>query len=599
MCGIAGYIKNGEKIVDKELLELLKNLEYRGYDSAGVATLNKDIDIVKNEGSIENLEKELTSDEKAVLGIAHTRWATHGEPSMVNSHPFKSSSGEWAIVHNGIIENYVSLKAEVLGWKNILFSSKTDSEVVAHLLDKYNQKNKLKAVIQVCQRIVGSFAFVCINKTEKDSLFLAKRKSPLYVAEQNGEIFIASDPICFYGKAEKYFSLEDDEFCKASKLGLFFFNANGESISKDFSKLADMDTEKERGEYEHFMLKEIMGEPKVLDRIIRTYSESKPFRFITDKFLDRYNKIIFVGCGTAYHSGLVGVKYLKEFCRIESSCEIASEYRYSKPLINKETLVVLISQSGETADTLAVNELAKKSGATTIAITNVLYSTLAKQADVVLPVCAGPEIAVASTKAYIAQVAVLYAFAKNIAYVKFGENSNYLENISAFRKAITQVDFSVLEDLSKEIAKTDKVFYLGRDIDNLMALEGSLKLKEITYINSQSYPLGELKHGYLALIDNETFAIVVATQQELLEKTLNGVNEAISRGAKVVLITPFVLSEEQTKNIYKIIRIENLENGLTPLLSMPYLQMLGYKTSVLKGINPDKPRNLAKSVTVE
>lgn len=599
MCGIAGYIKGNEKIVDKELIELLKNLEYRGYDSAGVATLYKNIDIVKNEGSISNLESMLKGDENATLGIAHTRWATHGEPSKVNAHPFSSISGEWAIVHNGIIENYSALKSEVLSWKNILFSSKTDSEVVAHLLDKYNQKNKIKTLIQVCRNIVGSFAFVCINKTDKDSLFLAKRKSPLYVAEEKGEIFVASDPICFEGKAKEYFALEDNEFCRASRLGIFFFDENGESISKCSFKLENMEGGANKEKYPHFMLKEIMEEPKVLDRIIKTYSETNPFQFLTNKFIEKFKKIVFVGCGTAYHSGLVAVEYMKEFARIDASAEIASEYRYSNPLINKETLIVLISQSGETADTLAVCELAKEKGATTIALTNVLYSSLSKIAHFVLPVCAGPEIAVASTKAYVAQVAVVYLLAKHFAYVKFGDSPTYLNDISHLKENIKNINFENLGTLPNEFSKTDKVFYLGRNLDNLIALEGSLKLKEITYINSQSYPLGELKHGYLALIDNETYGIVVATKKAMLEKTLNGVSEAISRGAKIILITPFDLDFEQSKDIYKIIKISNLGNMLTPLLAMPYLQMLGYKVSVLKGINPDKPRNLAKSVTVE
>jgi len=599
MCGIAGYVKGAGKVVDKELLDLLKNLEYRGYDSAGVATLSKNIDIVKNAGSISNLEKELKNNESDVLGIAHTRWATHGEPSKNNAHPFRSVSGEWAIVHNGIIENYSALKSEILEWKNIIFSSKTDSEVVAHLLDKYNQKNKIKTLTNVCKKIVGSFAFVCINKTDKSSLYLAKRKSPLYVAENGGEIFVASDPICFEGKAKEYFSLEDNEFCKAGKLGIFFYDENGESISKCSTKLEGFNGAADKENYQHFMIKEIMEEPIVLERIIKTYQETKPFKFINNKFIEKFKNIVFVACGTAYHSGLVAVEYMREFARLSATCEIASEYRYSNPLLNKETLVILISQSGETADTLAVNELAKEKGATTIALTNVLYSSLAKSSEYVLPVCAGPEIAVASTKAYIAQVSILYALAKHFAYVKFGESPTYLSEISNLKDKIQELNFNFLDEISKDFSTTNKVFYLGRSLDNLMALEGSLKLKEITYINSQSYPLGELKHGYLALIDDETYGIVVATKKEVLEKSLNGISEAISRGAKIILITPFELDDEQKKCIYKIIKIDDLGCSLTPLLSMPYLQMLAYKTSILKGINPDKPRNLAKSVTVE
>ena len=598
MCGIAGYIGNG-KIVDSELITLLKNLEYRGYDSAGIATIDKEIEIVKSEGSIVNLEAKLKNSRTVKAGIAHTRWATHGAPTSENAHPFLSASGEWAIVHNGIIENYSALKREVLNHKNIKFLSSTDSEVVAHLLDKYNQKNKIKAIISVCNKIVGSFAFAIINKKEKDSIFLAKRKSPLYVAENGKEIFIASDPICFEGKAKEYYSLEDNEYCKASDLGIFFFDSNGESILKGTNKIFKLNGKADKEKYEHFMLKEIMEEPAVLDRIVKTYYENDPFKFITAKFLENIKKIVFVGCGTAYHSGLVAVQYLREFARIDSSCEIASEYRYSNPIINKNTLVVLISQSGETADTLAVSELAKEKGATTIALTNVLYSSLSKITDFVLPVCAGPEIAVASTKAYIAQVSILYAFAKKIAGVKFGESENYLSDIKELKEEIENLDFSCLEELSQVIKTAQNIFYLGRDIDNLMMVEGSLKLKEITYINSQNYPLGELKHGYLALIDDSTYVVVLITQKELLEKSLNGINEAVSRGAKIILITCFDLDIEQRKNIYKIIKIKEIKSKLNPLLSMPYLQMLAYIVSVLKGINPDKPRNLAKSVTVE
>lgn len=596
MCGIIGYI--GKKVVDKELVRLLKNLEYRGYDSAGVATLNNgQIEVIKCAGKICNLEKILKGNAIPKCGIAHTRWATHGNANYVNTHPHLSMDETWAIVHNGIIENYSSLKSS-LKCKGYKFTSETDTEVIANLLQNEIAENGIKTLIRVCSLLKGSYALACVNRNEKDTLFLARKKSPLYVAKKGEEVVVASDPICFSGFNNEYYSLNDDEFCEANKKGLTFFNSNGEEILKDTTKMELIQETLAKRKYEHFMLKEIEETPEVLRRIVKTYSDTEILKQFNKEYIKRFNRIVLIGCGTAYHAALMGARFLEDFARIECHAYIASEYRYKNPLIDEKTLCILVSQSGETADTLAVCELAKQNGATTIALTNVLYSSLAKMVNTVLPVCAGPEIAVASTKAYTAQITILYMLAKQFQNAIKNKRNNYLLKVEKLANEINIFDDGNLDKLASGLLQANKAFYIGRDKDYLTAEEASLKLKEITYINSSAHPAGELKHGFLALIEKDTYVFVIATNKKLLEKTLNGAHEAGARDGKIVIVSNLKMPKGTSKK-FIYIKLQNFSEEVMPIVSIIFFQKLAYLVSIKRGINPDQPRNLAKSVTVE
>ncbi len=595
MCGIAGYI--GNKSVSDELIDSLKKLEYRGYDSAGIAEIcGGEIIITKAEGKIVNLENVIKQ-VKSSCGIAHTRWATHGVPSVANAHPHKSKNGEWAVVHNGIIENYSALKSELC--KGVEFASQTDTEVIPQLLSLVCCEDKMKALIDVCAKLQGSYALACVNKSEDNTLYLARSKSPLYVAQGNDEVFVASDPICFAGKAHKYYALEDGEFCKATQKELEFYDCNYKVIKKITLKLSDMQENSGKQNYPHYMLKEINQVPLVLARIVNTYSDNNVLESFTLQYLNNYNKIVIVGCGTAYHAGLMGARFIEKFARVECKACVASEFRYSNPIIDGKTLCIFVSQSGETADTLACCDLAKQMGAQTIALTNVLYSTLAKKVDKVLPVCAGPEIAVASTKAYTAQISILYMLAKRMQNVIFNKDVDFLDEIKELSQKIIMPSAEEIRSFSDLLEGQNKAFFLGRDVDYYTCEEASLKLKEISYINCSAHPAGELKHGFLALIEEDTVVFVVATQKDLLEKTLNGCHEASARGGKIVFVSPFNLSQDQKKHFFKEFKLPEFSEDLQPIVSIGFFQMLAYLTSVARGVNPDQPRNLAKSVTVE
>ena len=597
MCGIVGYI--GKNCVEQNLIKDLKLLEYRGYDSAGVAVLcGKEINVTKSVGCIKNLEDKITTVENASLGIAHTRWATHGEATENNAHPHLSNNKNWAVVHNGIIENYSELKKDLIE-KGFSFNSETDTEVVSQMLEYYQSNSPIQTLINVCSKLKGSFALAVINKENENSLYLAKRKSPLYVCKTQNEVFIASDPICFAGKSQEYYCLNDDEFCEVSLNSIKFFNNKGDEIVKDKLELENLSTEVNKANFDHYMIKEIYETPIVLKRIVKTYEENDVFNKIDKSIFFNMDKVIFVGCGTAYHAGLMGVNYVENFAKIQARCYVASEFRYSDPIIDSKTLAIFVSQSGETADTLEALSLAKSKGATTIALTNVLYSSIAKKADFILPVCAGPEIAVASTKAYTAQISVLNMFAKYLSNVLRKTNYNFLEDISILSEAIKLDDVDNLKNLAKELASETSAMFIGRNMDYITSEEASLKLKEITYINTHSHPAGELKHGFLALVENGTFVFVLATQKSLLDKTLNGASEAASRGARIVLATQFDCGTKNVINLYNTIKLKDLKEDLMPMIAIVHFQMLSYLTSVEKGIDPDKPRNLAKSVTVE
>ena len=598
MCGIVGYIGTKRR-PSEELVEALKFLEYRGYDSAGIATRTPDGFVLeKAEGRISNLEQKINRERMASMGIAHTRWATHGEPSEYNAHPHVSENDEWVLVHNGIVDNFGEIKQALIN-EAVRFVSQTDTEVAVQLLARSHEENKLFALIDTCSRLRGSWAFACMNKRDADRMYLARKKSPLYVAIYDGEVFVASDPICFNSKAQEYYSLEDDEFCSASSEGLHFYNALKEEISKNSIPMDKFDVDCDKADYEFYMEKEIAEVPHALSRVAKTYADNNVFEYFTKENLEKYNRVHIIGCGTAYHAGLMGAKYIQKFARIEANAFVASEYRYSDPIIDEKTLCIFVSQSGETADTLAALELARSKGAKIVALTNVLYSTIAKNAEIIFPVCAGPEIAVASTKAYTCQIAAFYLFASHLRSVLTGEedlSTAKLMDLSKRMKMPGRYDFG---DLVDELAKEEKVFFIGRDRDYITAEEASLKLKEITYINSSAYPSGELKHGFLALIEKGTFLFVDATNRDLLDKTINGAHEASCRGARLVVVSQLDIPKEQLQDVYLTIKLPSEEEDLMPIVSIGVFQMLAFLVSEKKGLNPDKPRNLAKSVTVD
>lgn len=596
MCGIVGYI--GDKCVEKELVDTLKNLEYRGYDSAGIAVqIDKDIEITKASGKIANLESILKPSD-AKVGIAHTRWATHGKPTEVNAHPHTSANKEWSIVHNGIIENFKELKlyAESQG---IHFVSETDTETIPQLLQLTNTGDHMGDFIEVCNKLQGSYALLGINRQDENTLYLARKKSPLYVAKVLDEVYVASDPICFVNKSKEYYALGEDEFCKVNANNIVFYDNNYKIIDKKTIVLKDIEENFGKQTYPHFMLKEINEIPSVFRRIVKTYSDKDVFEKINKDMMKDIRKVVIVGCGTAYHAGLMGAKYIEKIARCEAYAYVASEFRYTNPIIDESTLCVFVSQSGETADTLAAHDLAKSKGCKTVALTNVLYSTLAKSVDIIFPVCAGPEIAVASTKAYNAQIAIMYMFACHLANVKGDMQCDYLAKITDLAERIKIPDAKDIEELATEMTAVDKAFFIGRDFDYINSEEASLKLKEITYINSSAYASGELKHGFLALVDDGTHLFVLATEKDLLDKTLNGAHEAYARGAKIVLATQLDVDEKKFDFVYKTFRLQSFDEDLMPIVSIITFQMLAYYTSIKKDINPDQPRNLAKSVTVE
>jgi len=591
MCGIFGYI--GDKQIEKELIKNLKKLEYRGYDSAGIAVLkDNEFVIQKESGSIVNLENALRLTGGSV-GISHTRWATHGIPSKENAHPHKSYDNNWVIVHNGIIENYKQLKDKLLS-QNIQFESQTDSEVIAHMLSA-NSKNNIENLIDVCTTLQGSFALIVANKNKPKTLYLAKRKSPLYVGVKDGEVYIASDLICLNKNVDNYYTLDDDEFCEVSNYNITFYDKNKNIITKNNCTLENMELSDGLGDFSHFMQKEILEVPSVINRIIDVYKTSN----ILDKIeIEKYNKVILVGCGTAYHASLMGARYIEKFARIDSRAYVASEFRYSDPIIDDKTLAIFVSQSGETADTISALNLAKSKGAKIISLTNVLYNTIARLSDIVLPVCAGSEIAVASTKAYSAMITTLYILSKNFQKRKFGLNCDYFANIERLSNELNLEHLNIIKYLSEEIKLCEKVFFIGRDLDYVTAIESSLKLKEITYINSSAYPSGELKHGFLALVDDDSKIIVIATQKDLLDKTLNNAFEAMARGGEVIAFSQYDLSAHCGEK-FKQITLPIFDEEIMPIATISYFQLLSYLVSISKDINPDKPRNLAKSVTVE
>ena len=597
MCGIVGYI--GKENAIEVLINGLEKLEYRGYDSAGIAFLTDNIKILKNKGKIKNLKNKVNLDEKSTLGIGHTRWATHGEANETNAHPHQV--GKITLVHNGIIENYEKIKKELIN-KGYTFKTETDSEVGCALLDFLYQKNQnmIKSIEEFKTIVKGSYALGIICSDDKDTLYTVKNASPLIIGVGDNENFIASDVPAILKYTNKYITLDDLEFAKITKDKIECYNKKNKVIEKDIKMFSGDAMDIEKNGYEHFMLKEIHEEPSVIKKTFDKYIDNNK---IDDKIpdLSKYKKITIVACGSAYHAGLIGKNLIENYANVPVDVEIASEYRYKKHFFDKKELVIVVSQSGETADTLASLKLAKENKIDTLGIINVKESSIARESDIVLYTEAGNEIAVATTKAYSAQVAIFSLISLTIAnknnLLNKDEIIEILKEIKLLPNKIEQlINNDIYQKIAEEIYKDDDIFFLGRGIDYAIALEGSLKLKEISYIHSEAYAAGELKHGTISLIDKGTPVIAIITDNNIKDKTISNVKEVKARGAKTILI-----SNENLDNscFDKKVIIPNAHPLLQPLLTVIPLQLIAYEVAKLRNCDIDKPKNLAKSVTVE
>lgn len=612
MCGIVGYI--GNKNATPILIQGLTRLEYRGYDSAGIAVIEDNkIEIKKDRGRVNNLYSlEGIDDLKGTIGIAHTRWATHGKPSQENSHPHMDNDNLFAVVHNGIIENYNELKNELLE-KGYHFISQTDTEIVPNLINYYYKQDKsddelrvLRAVKNACMELKGSFALEIISIKEPEKMIVVRKDSPLVIGKGHEENYIASDIPAILSYTKYFYFLNDYEFAVLNKNNVKFYDTFLNEIKKQTQSIEWDSKGAEKDGYEHFMLKEIYEQPKAIRETIGTRLNNSHVSFeelnFTKEYLESINKIYIVACGTAMHAGLVAKNMFEKLCKIPVEVDIASEFRYRDPLIDEKTLTIYISQSGETADTIAALKLAKSKGAKTIAISNVIGSSITREADYSIYTHAGPEIAVASTKAYTSQVTMLTLIALYFAEI-LGKTDK--EKIELLKKELLQLpgkadevlkSTATIKKFAKKIYKEKDMFFLGRGIDYSVSLEGSLKLKEISYIHSEGYASGELKHGPIALIDTGVTVIATITDKDLVEKSISNVQEVITRGAKILVITNQNL---ESKGFETVINIPDTCTEISPILSIIPLQLLAYYISVEKGLDVDKPRNLAKSVTVE
>ncbi|MGL4730370.1 MAG: glutamine--fructose-6-phosphate transaminase (isomerizing) [Clostridium sp.] len=608
MCGIVGYFGNREAA--PLLVEGLSKLEYRGYDSAGVAIIeNGEMKISKCKGRLRNLENKLEEAPiHGTVGIGHTRWATHGQPSDVNSHPHSNKEQTISVVHNGIIENYLELR-EWLTSEGYEFKSQTDTEVIPNLVDYFYEGDLLKAVIKATEKMEGSYAIGVIAKAEPDKLVAVRKDSPLIVGLGKEESFIASDIPAVLAQTRDVYLLEDKEFIILTKEGVKIVDSNENEIKKEVYKVTWDADAAEKGGYEHFMLKEIHEQPKAIkDTMTSRIVKGQPIKLdditITKEQIQKLNKIYIVACGTAYHAGVVGKYVIEKLARIPVEVDIASEFKYRDPIIDENSLMIIISQSGETADTMSALRLAKEKGARVIAVTNVVGSTASREADDVLYTWAGPEIAVASTKAYVTQLIAMYIIALFFAQNKGTISNEKLEEIKEEMLTLpekVEKAFECKEAIEKMTAETvneKDMFFLGRGVDYAVAMEGSLKLKEISYIHSEAYAAGELKHGPIALIEEGTVVVALGTQEELFDKTVSNVQEVVSRGAKVYAIAKEGHTEvEKTAN--SAIYVPRVMDLLAPVVAVIPLQLFSYYMSIAKGCDVDKPRNLAKSVTVE
>lgn len=608
MCGIVGYV--GQEQAAPILLDGLAKLEYRGYDSAGIAVFNgTKIDTMKATGRL-NILYSLTqggSTLPGTIGIGHTRWATHGSPTEANAHPHRNESGSIVVVHNGIIENYAELRERMME-KGYQFRSETDTEVIVHLLDYYYNGDPLEAISKILNRIEGSYALGILFDSHPGELFAVRKESPLIVGSSSEGNFIASDVPAILKYTRDVFYIENGEMAKLTKDGISFYNLDGESIQKESSRIQwDMEAA-EKGGYSHFMLKEMYEQPKAVADTLAPYLKNDRISInslnLTDEEIRNLNKIHIVACGSAYHSGVTAKYVFEGLARIPVEVDLASEFRYRNPILDEKSLVIIISQSGETADSLAALREARARGIKVLAIVNVVGSSIAREADIVMYTLAGPEIAVATTKAYSTQLIAQYILA-----LKFAETRGKItaiqiaEMVKDLKKLPDQIELLLnnkekIQRFANRYLAAEHIFFIGRGIDYAISLEGSLKLKEISYIHSEAYAAGELKHGTISLIEDGTLVIAVLTQEELYKKTISNIVEVRSRGAFILTVTNEGNTDIDGCSDYSI-SIPQTNQYFTNSLAIIPLQLFGYYVSIGKGFDADKPRNLAKSVTVE
>ena len=610
MCGIVGYV--GENNSVDILMNGLYSLEYRGYDSAGISIVENDnIKTFKSEGKIENLQNILdkVKIEKSNIGIGHTRWATHGAPSDINAHPH--STARLSLVHNGIIENYKDIKNELIK-KSYKFVSETDTEVAANLIDSLYDGNPLLAIKKAIEIIEGSYAFAIIFKDKLDKVYAIRKGAPLIVAlgkDGKNENFIASDIPAILKYTNKYILMDEENIAELQKDRVAIYDKDLKELKPAINEANWTLEQAEKSGYEHFMIKEIHEQPKaILDtiepRIVHGIPDFKRDNILDENFWTYFDRVYIVGCGTAMHAAMIGKRLIEDNCRIPVECEIASEFRYKNPILTDKTLAIFVSQSGETADTLAALNLVKERGCKSLAIVNVNGSSIARASDYVIYTYAGPEISVASTKAYSVQVAIMYLITFKISLARKLKNENDIKIL--IKNMLNAIDsINKLLDMSEEIKKlcgdykeVGSIFFMGRDLDYYQVMEGALKMKEISYIHCEAYAGGELKHGVISLITEGTSVVALAIQEKILNKMISNIKEVVSRGAKVLLFAKEGMNID--KDAYdKIIYLPNIEDMFMPIASIIALQLLAYHTAVVRGCDVDKPRNLAKSVTVE
>lgn len=591
MCGIVGYI--GENKAKDILLTGLKNLEYRGYDSSGIALKDNNIKIIKSVGKIKNLEDKLENEDvdNYKMGIAHTRWATHGEANLVNAHPH--TVGKVTLVHNGIIENAKELKDELIS-EGVNFNSETDTEVIAALINKYLESDVIKTISKVMEILKGSYALGIIIEDINDKIYIAKKDSPLVVGVSDKGNLFASDITAINMFTNKFIFLDDNDIAEVTKDSVLFYKDCKKQEKSVNTINIDVNSKSKNG-YPHYMLKEINEEPVVLENTLKPYLEN--FSSIPD--LDEYEEIHIVACGSAMYAGMIGKTLFEEKANTRAICEVASEYRYKNNIYNTKTLVILISQSGETADTIAALKKAKELGQDTLAIVNVKTSTIAREADKVVYIEAGEEIAVATTKAYLLQVAVISLLALKLANSKklIDNIDTYLDEFKKIPKLVKNVidRENEYKHIADSISDSNDVFFIGRKLDYAICLEGSLKLKEVSYIHSEAYQAGELKHGTISLISDGMPVFGILTDKELVEKSISNIIEVESRGAKTIIISRESLKQNKDLEI----SVPDVSSFTIGLLVVPVLQLISYYTAVNRKCDVDKPKNLAKSVTVE
>ena len=610
MCGVVGYV--GENNSVDILMDGLYSLEYRGYDSAGISVIENDnIITFKSEGKIDNLQNIINKNKKieSNIGIGHTRWATHGAPSDINAHPH--STARLSLVHNGIIENYKDIKDKLVK-KGYKFISETDTEVAANLIDSLYDGNPLIAIRKAIDIIEGSYAFAIIFKDKLYKVYAVRKGAPLIVAlgkDGKNENFIASDISAVLKYTNKYIIMDEENIAELQKNRVAIYDKDLKEIKANVSEANWTLEQAEKSGYEHFMIKEIHEQPKaILDtiepRIVHGIPDFKRDNILDENFWTYFDRVYIVGCGTAMHAAMIGKRLIEDNCRIPVECEIASEFRYKNPILTDKTLAIFVSQSGETADTLAALNLVKERGCKSLAIVNVNGSSIARASDYVIYTYAGPEISVASTKAYSVQVAIMYLITFKISLARKLKNENDIKIL--IRNMLNAIDsINKLLDMSEEIKKlcvdykeVSSIFFMGRDLDYYQVMEGALKMKEISYIHCEAYAGGELKHGVISLITEGTSVVALAIQEKILNKMISNIKEVVSRGAKVLLFAKEGMNID--KDAYdKIIYLPNIEDMFMPIASIIALQLLAYHTAVVRGCDVDKPRNLAKSVTVE